>query len=55
MNKSKFKVEVKEEHHSVYLSVTHNGYQWTSIEIKNPRHEIPLIFEALWNYRKEMP
>ena len=42
-----FKVECKYDHNDLYLSTTHNGYQWTSIAIKNIEHEIPLIIEAL--------
>ena len=42
-----FKVECKYDHKDLYLSTTHNGYQWTSIAIKNIEHEIPLIIEAL--------
>ena len=48
MNK-KYKVEVKTERSGkdTYLSVTHNGCHWTSIYIKNPVAEIPLIISAL--------
>ena len=42
-----FEVECKYDHEDLYLSITHNGYQWTSIAIKNSEHEIPLIIEAL--------
>ena len=36
MNK-KYKVEVNiERKKDVYLSVTHNGYQWASISINDP-------------------
>ena len=42
-----FKVECKYDHKDLYLSITHNGYQWTSIPIKDPEHEIPLIIDAL--------
>lgn len=44
----KYKAEVYEENEkNVYLSITHNGYQWTSIFIKNPKFEIPLIIDVL--------
>jgi len=51
MNK-KYKVEVKTERNGkdIYLSVTHNGYQWASIAIKEPEIEIPLIISALRHY-----
>jgi len=40
MNK-KYKVKVKtEKGKDIYLSVTHNGYQWASIAIKEPEIEI---------------
>ena len=48
-----FKVECKYDHKYLYLSVTHNEYQWTSIAIKNPKHEIPLIIKALENHLSE--
>ena len=46
---SKFDVRVYREHaqDKDYLSVTHNGYQWNSIVIYNPKKEIPRIIEAL--------
>ena len=31
----------------LFLSVTHTGSQWTSISIKDPMVEIPLIISAL--------
>lgn len=47
----KYKVEVKlERKKDLYLSVTHNGYQWHSISIKEPEVEIPLIVFALMKY-----
>lgn len=42
-----YKAECKKDHCDWYLSVTHNGYQWTSINIKDPDYEIPLIIKAL--------
>lgn len=46
MNKD-YKVECKKDHRNWYLSMTHDGYQWTSINIKDPDYEVPLIIEAL--------
>ena len=43
----KFQVECKKDHDELYLSVTHNGYQWSSIRIDDPKYEIPLIIKAL--------
>ena len=54
MNKD-YKVECKEDHGDVYLSVTHNGYQWTSIPIKEPHIEIPLMIEVLRGYLDNPP
>ncbi len=48
MNKN-YKAECKKDHHGWYLSVTHNGYQWASINIKDPDHEVPLLLKALNN------
>ena len=45
-----FKVECKYDHKDLYLSITHNEYQWTSIPIKNPEREIPLIIDALQSH-----
>ena len=52
---NKFKVEVKTQDRipNQYLTVTHNGHQWETIDIINPRHEIPLIIEALADYLYE--
>ena len=52
---SKFDVKVEEEGikcKRVYLRVTYNGYQWTSIGIRDVKNEIPLMIEALQNYIK---
>jgi len=46
MNKE-YKVKLRIERRECYLSVTHNGYQWSSIPIKDPDREIPLMIEAL--------
>ena len=55
MDESKFKVEVKTQDYipKQYLAVTHNGHQWGTIDIINPRHEIPLIIEVLADYLYE--
>jgi len=50
-----FKAECKYSHKDLYLSITHNGYQWTSIAIKNPEHEIPLIIKALEYHLSDKP
>lgn len=44
--KYKVKVNVDREK-DIYLSVTHNGYQWNSINIYDANREIPLIIAAL--------
>ena len=54
MNK-KYKVEVNiERKKDVYLSVTHNGYQWASTKINDPVAEIPLIIDALHRYLEKI-
>jgi len=50
-----FEVECKYDHEDLYLSITHNGYQWTSIPIKEPYREIPLIIKALAGYLCKKP
>ena len=50
MSENKFAVKVKTEYEMVFLSITHNGSDWSSIHIKNPDIEIPEIIEALENY-----
>ena len=50
MSGNKFAVEITVDHKMPYLSITHNGYQWTSIRIEKPRHEIPLIVKALQDF-----
>ena len=49
MNKQ-YQVKCKEDLGGTYLSVTHNGYQWTSIHIREPDDEIPKIIEVLKKY-----
>ena len=54
---NKFKVEVKTQDNipnqpNQYLAVTH-GKVWETIDIINPRREIPLIIEALADYLYE--
>ena len=46
MNKN-YEAKCKMDHGELFLSITHNGYQWISISIKDPGHEIPLIIDAL--------
>jgi len=46
MNKF-FDVKIEEEFGRQNLSVTHNGYQWSSIRIDDPDYEIPRIVKAL--------
>ena len=44
---NEYAVKISIDFGQLYLSVTHNGYQWSSISIKEPEHEIPKIIEAL--------
>ena len=53
--KSNFDVKITEDHGGLYLSITHNGYQWTSIALRKPKMEIPRIIAVLQDYLKEMP
>uniref|UniRef100_A0A6M3JVR9 Uncharacterized protein n=1 Tax=viral metagenome TaxID=1070528 RepID=A0A6M3JVR9_9ZZZZ len=46
MNKD-YDVKCKIDHGELYLSITHNGYQWTSVAIKDRKREIPLIISEL--------
>jgi len=46
MNKD-YDVKCKIDHGELYLSITHNGYQWTSVAIKDREREIPLIISEL--------
>ena len=46
MNKD-FKVEVREDNWELTLSITHNGYQWSSLRIADPEQEIPEIIKVL--------
>ena len=46
MNKE-YEVKCKKDYGELYLSVTHNGYQWSSLAIKNIAYEIPLIIAEL--------
>lgn len=41
------KVRVEREGKDTYLSITRNGYQWSSLCIKDPEYEIPLIIDVL--------
>ena len=49
MNKD-FQVICRKERGDLSLSITHNGYQWTSIKIYDPDVEIPLIIAELQRY-----
>ena len=44
---SEYEVKCIVDHGKLYLSITHNGYQWTSVAIKDPKSEIPLIIYEL--------
>lgn len=46
MNKD-YAVKCKKDFGELYLSVTQNGYQWSSLAIKDPEREIPLIIAEL--------
>lgn len=46
MNKA-YSVKCERDKGGLYLSVTHNGYQWASVGIKDPEREIPLIINKL--------
>ena len=46
MNKD-YQVTVRDEHGQKYLSISHNGYQRTSLSIKDVGYEIPLIIKEL--------
>ena len=48
--KKDFKVELKNEYGKLSLSMTHNGWQWTSILLRDPEYEIPLIISELRNH-----
>ena len=45
-----YTVQVEVDKHSVFLSVSHNGYNFSSIRIKDPLVEIPQIVMALASY-----
>lgn len=46
-NKFDVKVEIDKSNDKLYLSITHDAYQSTSIRIVNPQYEIPKIIKAL--------
>ena len=54
MKKNKnFEVEVKvTSYGNTILSIRRNGYQWSSIDIQDPKHEISFIIKALEDYKK---
>lgn len=49
----KFEVKIKDEFGHPSLSITNNGKQWSSIIIRNPEKEIPLIIFELMKYFNE--
>jgi len=36
-----------------FLSITHNGWQWHAIEIRDPALEIPKLIQVLEKYLEE--
>ena len=47
----KYKVEVTVENkNDTYLSITRNGFSWSSLNIKDPVAEIPFIIAALQHH-----
>jgi len=44
MENNKFDIKVKEDHGDTYLSITHDGNQWTSMRITG---KIPHLIEVL--------
>lgn len=52
MNKN-YKVEIQEGgKYDTYLYITQNGYQWSSIVMKDVEAEIPVIIAELQQYLK---
>ena len=47
MKNKDYKVKINIEHGTVFLSITHNGLAWSSLQIKNVEEEIPLIISEL--------
>lgn len=50
MSNKKFRVQIKEEFGKPALRITNNGFQWTSILLRDPIYEIPLIIDELQRY-----
>lgn len=50
--KSKYQVTIETSFDELYLCVTHNGSQWSSIRICNAKYEIPKIIETLQKHLK---
>jgi len=44
------KVEIKKDKYGLYISITKNGYQWTSTEIDN--EILGLIIDCIEMYKK---
>ena len=51
---SNFAVQVYRDKYNWNLKVTHNGWQWTVITIRNPEVEIPKIIEELKDGLKQI-
>ncbi len=47
---TKFKVGIEKDINKLFLRVTHNGKQWSTIRIENPLEEIPQIIGVLQGY-----
>lgn len=54
MSNEKYMVNIEtDSSHTLYLCITHNGSQWSSIRIVDAKYEIPKIIEVLQKYLKE--
>ena len=51
--KSKYEVKTETSSDELYLCVTHNGSQWSSIRIVDAKYEIPKIIEKLQMHLNE--
>ena len=47
MKNKDYKVKINIEHGATFLSITHNGLAWSSVQIKDVKEEIPLIISEL--------
>jgi len=41
--------DLKSKKESITISTTHNGYQWTSIDLKNSK-ELKQVYRTIGNY-----